>query len=76
MSRDVLMAKQLGADGVVFGLPPEWEGRLPRTRQLVNLSSTKYYFPPGFRQSSDLLQSLDDVVGVGVEVSCLPAAGW
>jgi copper homeostasis protein len=40
MQRDVLMAKQLGADGVVFGiLDPEGRVDIPRTRQLVDLAS-------------------------------------
>ena len=69
MSRDVLMAKQLGADGVVFGLLNR-NGRvdIPRTRQLVDLARPlKTTFHRAFDMSSDLLQSLDDVVGAGVD---------
>ena len=40
MKRDVLMAKQLGADGIVFGVL-DLDGRIdiPRTRQLVDLAA-------------------------------------
>ena len=39
MRRDVLMAKQLGADGVVFGLlDPDANVDVQRTRQLVDLA--------------------------------------
>ena len=39
MQRDVLMAKQLGADGVVFGiLDLDGNVDIPKTRQLVELA--------------------------------------
>ena len=67
MSRDVLMAKQLGADGVVFGIL-DLDGRvdISRTRQLVDLARPlKTTFHRAFDMSSDLLQSLQDVVEAG-----------
>jgi copper homeostasis protein len=69
MSRDVLMAKQLGADGVVFGIL-DLDGRvdIPRTRQLVDLARPlKTTFHRAFDMSADLRQSLEDVVGAGAD---------
>ena len=69
MSRDVLMAKQLGADGVVFGIL-DLDGRvdISRTRQLVDLARPlKTTFHRAFDMSSDLLQSLQDVVESGAD---------
>jgi copper homeostasis protein len=68
MKRDVLTAKQLGADGVVFGILKE-DGHIDtaRTRALVELarplSST---FHRAFDMSVDLNQALEDVIHSGV----------
>jgi copper homeostasis protein len=69
MSRDVLMAKQLGADGVVFGIL-DLDGKvdIPRTRQLVDLARPlKTTFHRAFDMSADLRRSLEDVVGGGAD---------
>jgi len=67
MKRDVLTAKQLGADGVVFGILKE-DGQVDtsRTRGLVELarplSST---FHRAFDMTADLNQALEDVIKAG-----------
>jgi copper homeostasis protein len=69
MRRDVLMAKQLGADGVVFGfLDAEGEVERNRTGQLVELAkplSTTYH--RAFDMSADLGRSLEHVVEAGAD---------
>jgi len=68
MKRDVLAAKQLGADGVVFGILKE-DGQIDisRTRSLVELarplSST---FHRAFDMTADLHQALEDVIKASV----------
>jgi copper homeostasis protein len=69
MQRDVLMAKQLMADGVVFGLLGE-DGKVdvPRTRQLVDLARPlKTTFHRAFDMSVDLCQSVQHVVETGAD---------
>jgi copper homeostasis protein len=67
MRRDVLLAKQLGADGVVFGiLDADANVDIPRTRELVDLAkplSTTYH--RAFDMSADLFRSLEQIVGAG-----------
>ena len=68
MKRDVLTAKQLGADGVVFGILKE-DGQVDtaRTRGLVELAhplSTTFH--RAFDMSADLTQALEDVLHAGV----------
>lgn len=69
MKRDVLTAKQLGADGIVFGILSE-DGKVDsaRTRSLARfarpLSST---FHRAFDMSVDLNQALEDVIHAGVD---------
>jgi copper homeostasis protein len=61
------MAKQLGADGLVFGIL-NLDGRvdIPRTRQLVELASPlQATFHRAFDMSVDLSQSLEDVIKTG-----------
>lgn len=69
MRRDVLMAKQLGADGVVFGLlDTDANLDVQRTRQLVDLArplQTTYH--RAFDMSADLGRSLEQVVEVGAD---------
>jgi len=69
MRRDVLMAKQLGADGVVFGLLDlEANVDVQRTRQLADLAKPlKTTFHRAFDVSADLRQSLEDVVEAGAD---------
>jgi copper homeostasis protein len=69
MQRDVLMAKQLGADGVVFGLL-DLDGTVdvPRTRQLVELARPlKTTYHRAFDMSADLRRSLELVVETGAD---------
>lgn len=69
MRRDVLMAKQLGADGVVFGiLDLEANVDIQRTRALVDLArplQTTYH--RAFDMSSDLSRALEQVVEAGAD---------
>ena len=69
MQRDVLMAKQLAADGVVFGLLGE-DGKIdvPRTRQLVDLARPlKTTFHRAFDMSVDPCHSVEHVVETGAD---------
>jgi len=68
MKRDVLAAKQLGADGVVFGILNE-HGQVDkvRIRALVELArplSTTFH--RAFDMSLDLNQSLEEIIGAGM----------
>jgi len=68
MKRDVLIAKQVGADGVVFGVLHE-EGQIntTRARQLVELASPmSTTFHRAFDMSSDLNQALEDIIAIGM----------
>jgi copper homeostasis protein len=69
MRRDVLMAKQLGADGVVFGILDEDANvDIERTRAMVDLArplNTTYH--RAFDMSADLLSSLELVVETGID---------
>jgi copper homeostasis protein len=69
MQRDVLMAKQLGADGVVFGiLGIDAEVDITRTRQLVDLGRPmKSTFHRAFDMSADLQRSLESVIATGAD---------
>jgi copper homeostasis protein len=69
MEQDVLTAKQLGADGVVFGILTE-DGRvdIDRTQRLVNLARPlKITFHRAFDMSRDLSQSLEDLIRLRVD---------
>lgn len=69
MQRDVLMAKQLGANGIVLGILTE-DGRVDvaRTRQLVELAHPlKVTFHRAFDVTRDLSESLEEVIGAGVD---------
>ena len=69
MRRDVLMAKQLGADGVVFGLlDADANIDVPRTRALVDFAKplqTTYH--RAFDMSADLVLSLQHVAETGAD---------
>ena len=69
MQRDVLTAKELGADGVVLGILRTDETiDVQRTRQLVDLARPlQVTYHRAFDISSDLLRSLEDVVQTGAE---------
>jgi copper homeostasis protein len=69
MRRDIALAKQLGANGVVFGiLKVNGNVDVARARQLVNearpLSVT---FHRAFDMTADLFRALDDVCAAGVD---------
>jgi copper homeostasis protein len=69
MQRDILMAKQLAADGVVFGML-DLDGKVdvPRTRQLVDLARPlKVTFHRAFDMSADLRGSVEHVVETGAD---------
>jgi copper homeostasis protein CutC len=69
MRRDLLMAKQLGADGVVFGiLDQDANVDIGRTRSLVDLAKplpTTYH--RAFDMSADLVRSLEHVAETGAD---------
>jgi copper homeostasis protein len=68
MKRDVLTAKELGADGVVFGILKE-DGHIDtaRTRCLVELARPlNSTFHRAFDMSVDLNQALEDVIHSGI----------
>jgi copper homeostasis protein len=67
MEQDVLIAKQLGADGVVFGILKE-DGRVDveRTRHLIALARPlKVTFHRAFDMSRDLTEALEAVIAAG-----------
>jgi copper homeostasis protein len=68
MKRDVLTAKQFGADGVVFGfLKADGHVDTARTRSLVELARPlNTTFHRAFDMSADLDQALEDVIQAGI----------
>ncbi len=69
MRRDIGVAKNLGADGVVFGILNA-SGRVdvPCTRQLVELARPlNVTFHRAFDMSADLFESLEDVCATGAD---------
>jgi copper homeostasis protein len=75
MKRDILMAKQLGAEGVVFGIL-DLDGRVdvPRTKQLLDLAAPlRVTYHRAFDMSSDLFASLRDLQAIGVH--CVLTSG-
>jgi len=69
MQRDILIAKQLGANGVVFGLLT-LEGRIdkPRMQQLVELSRPlKVTCHRAFDMTANLPQALEDLIELRVD---------
>ncbi|MCP5521509.1 MAG: copper homeostasis protein CutC [Verrucomicrobiales bacterium] len=69
MREDVRVAKDLGADGVVFGLlTAAGEIDVPRTRELIELARPlKVTFHRAFDVCRDASRALEDLVGLGVE---------
>ena len=69
MRRDVLMAKQLGAEGVVFGiLDADANIDIQRTRVLVDLARPlKVTYHRAFDMSADLFRSLEQVTETGAD---------
>jgi copper homeostasis protein len=67
MKKDVLMAKQLGADGVVFGiLDPEGNVDVARARQLVDLARPmNVTHHRAFDMARDLSKALEDIIETG-----------
>jgi copper homeostasis protein len=69
MRRDILLARNLGADGIVLGiLGHKGDVDGPRTRQLVELARPlNVTFHRAFDMSADLLQALEDVYATGAD---------
>jgi copper homeostasis protein len=69
MKQDILMAKQLGADGVVLGiLDADGNVDKARTRQLVDLAQPlNVTFHRAFDMSSNLARALQDVIDAGAQ---------
>jgi copper homeostasis protein len=75
MRRDILMAKQLRADGIVFGIL-DLDGKVdtPRTKQFVELAAPlRVTYHRAFDMSSDLFASLRDLQAMGVH--CVLTSG-
>ena len=69
MEQDVLAAKQLGADGIVFGILTE-HGNIDtqRTRELIQLARPlKATFHRAFDMTNDLDRALEDIATAGVD---------
>jgi copper homeostasis protein len=69
MKKDVLITKQLGADGVVFGLlKPDHTVDLERTRDLVQLARPlRVTFHRAFDLATDSLRALEDNISLVIE---------
>jgi copper homeostasis protein len=69
MKRDVLIAKQLGADGVVIGiLERDGSVDVPRTRELIDLARPlQVTFHRAFDMTRDPHAALETLVNLGVE---------
>ncbi len=69
MQRDILIAKQLGANGVVFGvLNVDGNVDKDRMRQLIDLASPlKVTCHRAFDMACDFARALDDLVEVGAD---------
>jgi copper homeostasis protein len=75
MRLDIVMSKQLGADGVVLGIL-DLDGRvdIERTRQLVDVAAPmRVTYNRAFDMSSDLFQSLRDLKTAGIH--CILTSG-
>jgi copper homeostasis protein len=69
MEQDVLTAKQLGADGIVFGiLHEDGEIDITRTRHLIKIARPlKATFHRAFDMSRELSKSLADIIEAGAD---------
>ncbi len=69
MKEDILTAKNLGADGVVFGiLNPDGSVDKNRTTELINLAKPlKVTFHRAFDIANDPIQALEDIIECGCE---------
>ncbi len=69
MKKDVLIAKQLGADGVVFGLlKPDYTVDLERTRYLFQLARPlRVTFHRAFDLAADSFCALEDIISLGID---------
>lgn len=69
MREDILMAKGLGADGVVIGcLTAAGDVDIVRTRELVDLARPmRVTFHRAFDMSRDPKQALEDIIMLGIE---------
>jgi copper homeostasis protein len=69
MQQDVLVAKQIGANGVVFGiLDQDGKVDVDRCRRLVDTARPlKVTFHRAFDMSRDLNQSLEEIIHAGVD---------
>ena len=69
MRRDILRAKALGVDGLVFGiLLPDGQIDIERTRELVALSRPlSITFHRAFDMTTDPHQALEELIGLGIE---------
>jgi copper homeostasis protein len=67
MKKDVLMARQLGANGIVFGiLQEDGDVEIAKTRCLVDIARPlKTTFHRAFDMSRELSKSLEDVIKTG-----------
>jgi copper homeostasis protein len=67
MKRDISMARDLGMDGVVFGiLRPDQSVDVERTTELVQWARPlEVTFHRAFDQTRDVLQALEDVISTG-----------
>jgi copper homeostasis protein len=69
MKKDILIAKQLDADGVVFGLlKRDHTVDLERTRYLVQLARPlRVTFHRAFDLATDSFRALEDIISLGIE---------
>lgn len=69
MQRDILIAKQLGASGVVFGiLNPDGTVDIARMQQLLDMSRPlKVTCHRAYDMTNDFAQALEDLMEIGVD---------